>query len=200
MSLLFVFSIVIFVSNRDIQQTRSDSGREIIEVKYDTRSYSQLGSEHAISESVHSADKVIEGEIEDISYVINDGIAWTRLEVNNVKNLINGRYEDKILIYVLGGYINTKEYNAYYNVNLNGTKVHAIETKINNYYAVGKKIMAILAETDPNSPFEKFSFEGLDGNKSVYLLDHHGYYTYNENDEKCYLSNEDCFLLNIESR
>lgn len=199
--MIFIFLLImLFACNQVIQSAGGDSNKGITEIKYDTQFYSQIDSEFSFDKLIHSADLVIEGEIKDISYYTYDGIAWTKLKVKKTHNYIRNSFEDEISIYVLGGYIDAREYNNYYNVDLRCNTVHVLETNINNYYTVGGKIMAVLTKTDPNSPFEKSAYEGIIGNKSMYLIDNQGYYTYHDNDEKCYLTNQEIALLNEENR
>lgn len=198
--MIFVFLLIILLTcNQVIQSAGGDSNKEITEIKYDTQLYSLVDSEISFDKLMHNADLVIEGEIKDILYYTYDGIAWTKLKVKITQNYICNTFEEEISIYVLGGYIDAREYNKYYNVDLRSKTVHVLETNINNCYTVGEKIMAVLIKTDPNSPFEKSAYEGLIGNKSMYLIDNQGYYTYHDNDEKCYLTNQEIALLNNEN-
>lgn len=199
LSFVIILCIVFAGCFHAIMNTTKDNLEKYTEVVYDTQLYSQESGQNA-NTIIHDSDKIIEGKIRKISYLENDGIAWTKLDIIKVKDLLNEKYEQNLSVYVLGGYINTNAYNKYYNVHATGAKVHAIETQLNNCYDVGKQVVAFLVKTDPNSPFERTAYEGLQGNKSIYILDQKGYYTYDENNDKLYLDHDSLPSLHFESR
>lgn len=135
-----------------------------------------------------NADMVVEGIIQDVEYLVNDGIAWTKLLV---------KIEDKgdvIPIYILGGYIDSDTYNKYYDVDIECKWVHATQSELNDDMKIGKKILAVLIKTAPDGPFEIESYEGYYGIKTIYLRDAKGYYNYNEKNNKTYLNSEELTL------
>ena len=190
-SVILVFAVAVAFAGIEIRK----HGREKTEEKVSKVAFVECGEKNPVirldmgdatmAEAIHKSEEeyieesdcIVKGEVQEIQYCEYLGTPWRRLSVR-VRDVIKGnvRKGEVLAVYLIGGYLSSKEYYSYYL----DEKVPA--GKEDTLYQMEMRPQESIAEEDDTeiyllkraskeSPFESSAYESVGGYEMEYLYD-----------------------------
>ncbi len=195
-SVIFVFAVAAAFAGIGIRELGiGEHGRERTEEKASKVAFVECGEKNPVirldmgdatmAEAIHKSEEeyieesdcIVKGEVQEIQYCEYLGTPWRRLSVR-VRDVIKGnvRKGEVLAVYLIGGYLSSKEYYSYYL----DEKVPA--GKEDTLYQMEMRPQESIAEEDDTeiyllkraskeSPFESSAYESVGGYEMEYLYD-----------------------------
>lgn len=147
-----------------------------------SNSISDTAINPTIDEINQRSTTIIQGDIQSVSYVFIDGIAWTQVSVCVIDNLRGDlNVGDIVNVYYLGGYASTKDYintygTAHFSEQLDVSSNQFIEFVIDNeaHPQIGEDNLYFLVQTPKNSPLPQNAYERICGKYATFSVSDDG--------------------------